>query len=114
MADAMAAAEADGGVDDERANALAEAIVRGASVPDQLVALVGRQDVTEMVLTMVLVASHPRLDSVVDVLGSMRRVAAEADPPRREVVEAYDSYLATLRMVQDARRKAQDPHRKAP
>lgn len=114
MADAMAAAEAEGGVDDERVSALAEAIAQGVSVPDQLAALVGRQDVTEMVLTIAIVASHPRLDSLVDAVDSMRKVAAEADPPRREVVEAYDSYLSTLRMVQDARRKAQDSHRKAP
>ena len=114
MADAMAAAEAEGGVDDERVDALAETIAQDVSVPDQLTALLGRQDVTEMVLTTVIAASHPRLDSLVDLLDSMRRVAAEANPPRREVVEAYDSYLSTLRMVQVARRKAQDSHRKAP
>lgn len=72
-----------------------------ARVPDQLVALGGRQEVTEILLTMVTVALHPRLDTLVDTLASMRKVAAEAKPPRHEAVEAYDSYLSTLRMVQD-------------
>ncbi len=112
MAEATAAAEAESGVDDGRA-ALAEAIAQGASVPDQLAALLGRQDAAETVL-MVIAASHPKLDSLVNLLASIRKVAAEADPSGREVVKAYDSYLSTLRMMQDARRRAQDSHRKAP
>ena len=113
MAEATAAAEDERDVDNERVNALAAALAQGsASVPDQLAVLRGRQEATEAVFTMI-VASHPALDSLVDVLASIRKVAAEADPPRREVVEAYDSYLSTLRMVQNARRQAQDSHRKA-
>ena len=71
-----------------------------ARTPDQLAALRGRQEVMEILLTMVIVASHPRLDALVDTLASMRKGAEEANPPRRDVVEAYDSYLSTLRMVQ--------------
>lgn len=114
MAEATAAAKDEGDVDSERVSELAAAIAQGSVAgPDQLAVLRGRQEATEAVFTM-LVASHPALDSLVDILASIRKVAAEATPPRREIVEAYDSYLSTLRMLQNARRQAQDSHRKAP
>ena len=73
----------------------------------ELAALRGRQDVAEMML-MMFAASNSRLDELMGFLESMRKaVAAGSNPSRRHAVEAFDSYLKTLRAVRDARR---EPH----
>ena len=71
----------------------------------ELAALRGRQDVAEMML-MMFAASNSRLDELVGFLESMRKaVAAGSNPSRRHAVEAFDSYLKTLRAVRDGCRE---------
>ena len=48
-------------------------------------------------------AYHPRLDNLIDILESMRRLAARSNPPRQGQVDAFDGILGTLRTVRDAR-----------
>jgi len=70
----------------------------------ELAALRGRQDVAEMML-MMFAASNSRLDELVGFLESMRKaVATGSNPSRRHAVDAFDSYLKTLRAVRDGRR----------
>ncbi len=99
-ANTLVGAEAD--VRGEAGKGATRDIARGPSMQEQLIALRDHQDAAEMML-MMIAASHPRLDSLVEALDEVRTSAAKAGPDRRGVVEAYDSYLSSLRMMQDAR-----------
>lgn len=103
MVETAAAVPQDESSGEQAKAAVAKAI---AAIPNQMDELFSRQDATEMVLSLVIMTAHPRLDELVDALSSMRKVAAESDTPRPRLVEAYDSYLTTLKMVREARRNA--------
>lgn len=61
-----------------------------------------RQQALEIALVL-LACRDPRLDNLIDILESMRKLAARSNPPRRGQVDAFDGILGTLRTVRDAR-----------